>query len=222
MNYFSVQTIAFSLWKYDVSWLELVGTILNLWGVWLMTRNRILTWPVGIVGVVVFMLLFWQIQLYADFFEQIYYIVTGFWGWWLWHRSGAPDGGTITRNTPRQNALMIAALVVFSIVAGWGNANLNLWLPKIFTQAASFAYLDATTTVMSFCAQFIMARRRLECWYIWITVDVIGIWLYWQKGTVFLSALYAIFLVLATYGLLNWLRQERRQLASENLQIARP
>ena len=80
MQFFSVETIAFSVWGYPLSWLELVGTIFNLWSVWLMTRNRILTWPIGIVGVVLFMLLFWQIHLYADFFEQIYYIITGFLG----------------------------------------------------------------------------------------------------------------------------------------------
>lgn len=89
MQFFSVQTIAFSAFGYDLSWLELVGTIFNLWSVWLMTRNRIFSWPIGIIGVILFLMLFWQIRLYADFFEQIYYIVTGFWGWWLWQKSSA-------------------------------------------------------------------------------------------------------------------------------------
>ena len=207
MQFFSVQNIAFSAFGYELSWLELAGTILNLCSVWLMTRNRILSWPVGIIGVVLFMLLFWQINLYADFFEQIYYIITGFWGWWLWQKSGAPDEGQVLRNSPRENILWIAGIAALSVLAGWATARLNLWLPQIFTEAASFAYLDATTTIMSFGAQILMARRRLECWPIWIAVDVIGVWLYWQKGTVFVSGLYVVFLVLAVYGLLSWLRQ---------------
>ncbi len=208
MEFFSVKTIAFTIYGSSLSWLELIGTLVNLWGVWLMTRNRILTWPVGIVGVVLFLLLFWQIQLYADCLEQLYYIATGFWGWYLWRKSGKPNQGVITRNTPRQNAITIGIVGVFSLLMGWANSHLHLWLPRVFTEAASFAYLDATTTMMSFAAQILMAWRRLECWLIWIAVDVIGIWLYWQKGVVFVAALYCVFLVLATYGLISWARQQ--------------
>jgi len=208
MEFFSVKTIAFTLRGYSLSWLELIGTFVNLWGVWLMTRNRVLTWPVGIVGVVLFLLLFWQIQLYADCLEQIYYVVTGFWGWYLWKKSGKPDKGLITRNTPRQNAIVVGLVGVFSVLMGWANSHLHLWIPGWFAEAASFAYLDATTTVMSFAAQILMAWRRLECWFIWIAVDVIGIWLYWQKGVVFVAALYVVFLVLATNGLFSWAWQQ--------------
>jgi len=215
MNFLSVQTIAFSVLDYDVSWLELFGTILNLWSVWLMTRNRVITWPIGILGVVVFMLLFWQIRLYADFFEQIYYIVTGFWGWWLWHRSGAPDKGAIHRNTLSQNLATVAVIVVFSLLAGWATSNLHLWWPQLFPEAASFAYLDAATTIMSFGAQILMVCRRVECWLIWIAVDAIGIWLYWQKGVVFVSGLYSVFFILAIFGLINWMRQMRAMAATE-------
>ncbi|HEX8552068.1 MAG TPA: nicotinamide riboside transporter PnuC [Abditibacteriaceae bacterium] len=207
MNFWSVKSIAFSVAGYDLSWLELVGTIFNLWSVWLMTRNRILTWPVGIVGVVVFGVLFWQMQLYADFFEQIYYFATGFWGWWLWKQSGAPDNGAIERNSLRENLIWLLGTAIVSFFAGWANSNLHLWMPRLFPTAASFAYLDATTTIMSFSAQILMARRRLECWPIWIAVDVIGIWLYREKGMLFVSGLYCIFLALAIQGLFSWRRQ---------------
>ena len=209
MNFFSVENIAFSILGYGVSWIEFLGTILNLWSVWLMTRNRILTWPVGIVAVVISFWLFYQSRLYADCFEQIYYFFTGFWGWLLWRQSAAPNGGTILRNTPKQNVAIIAILAIVSVFAGWANSNLHLWSPRFFAEAASFAYLDATTTIMSFGAQILMARRRVECWPIWIAVDVIGIWLYWQKELFFYSAQYAVFLVLATVGLISWMKQMR-------------
>ena len=215
MNLFNIQTPAFSVLGYPISWLELVGTVLNLWSVWLMTRNRILTWPIGILGVVISLILFYQSRLYADFFEQIYYIATGFWGWWLWNKSGAPNQGIIVRNTLRQNILTVALIAVFSILAGWATSNLHLWSPRFFPEAASFAYLDATTTIMSFGAQILMAYRRLECWLIWIAVDIIGVWLYWQKELFFYSAQYAVFLALAVSGLIMWHRQMR---ALENSQ----
>jgi nicotinamide mononucleotide transporter len=57
---------------------------------------------------------------------------------------------------------------------------------------------------MSFAAQILMAHKKIECWYLWITVDIIGIGLYFAKGVVFVSLLYLIFLILATKGLFNW------------------
>jgi len=67
-----------------MSYLEFVGTLLNLWSVWLVTRNNILTWPVGNIGVIFFAVLFYQIRLYSDLIEQVYFLITGFYGWWAW------------------------------------------------------------------------------------------------------------------------------------------
>jgi nicotinamide mononucleotide transporter len=211
MNFFSVHNIAFSVAGYDLSWLEFIGTIFNLASVWLMARNRIATWPVGIVGVVLFFLLFWQIRLYADMFEQIYYFLTGFWGWWLWRKQSAREGEIVRRNSTRENLVTFLLTLVLSMFAGYVIANLDVWSPRLFPEAASFAYLDATTTIASFTAQILMARRRIECWILWIAIDVVGVALYWEKRTVFLSALYLVFLVLAIVGLLTWNRHAKSQ-----------
>ena len=72
MNILSVQNIAFSVLGYPMSYIEFVGTVLYLWSVWLIARRRVLTWPVGIVSVLLYMALFYQIRLYSDSLEQIY------------------------------------------------------------------------------------------------------------------------------------------------------
>jgi nicotinamide mononucleotide transporter len=71
---------------------------------------------------------------------------------------------------------------------------------------ASVPYGDAFTTVASLIAQWLMARKRLESWLFWISVDVIAIGIYWYKGLQLTSGLYAVFLVLATVGLFAWRR----------------
>ena len=78
--FFSVNTIAFEILGYPISWLELVGTIFNFVCVVLAARRNIWNWPVGLVGVVLFGILFCQINLYADVFEQVYYLITGITG----------------------------------------------------------------------------------------------------------------------------------------------
>ena len=86
--FFSVNTIAFTILGYSISWLELVGTIFNLVCVILAARRNIWNWPIGLIGVMLFGVLFYQINLYADVFEQVYYLITGISGWYLWARVG--------------------------------------------------------------------------------------------------------------------------------------
>ena len=89
---------------------------------------------------------------------------------------------------------------------GFAMSNVHDLLPSVFPIPAAFPYLDAFTTVMSFTAQLLMAHRKLENWYLWIAVDVIGIGLYFARGVRAIAILYALFLVLAVRGLLNWRR----------------
>jgi nicotinamide mononucleotide transporter len=74
----------------------------------------------------------------------------------------------------------------------------------IFPEAASFPYLDALTTIMSFSAMWLMVQKKIESWIYWIIVDVIGIWLYFVKDVKFISLLYVILLVMAVNGLRLW------------------
>jgi nicotinamide mononucleotide transporter len=83
----SVDTVFFTLLGYPMSYIEFVGTLLYLWSVWLISRRRLLTWPVGIVSVLLYMALFYQIRLYSDALEQIYYIGASVYGWWNWSKS---------------------------------------------------------------------------------------------------------------------------------------
>ena len=206
--FFNVETTAFTLLGYEISWLELVGTIFNLACVILIARRNIWTWPVGIVGVILFGILFYQINLYADALEQIYYLITGIIGWYMWARlknRGKDDKKVaITTNTLRANLIWIGGIAAISALTAYALARVHTWLPAIFPEPADLPTLDATTTIMSFAAQFLMMRRRLESWVLWIVVDVIAIGLYWYKDVPFVALLYLIFLINAVYGFVAW------------------
>lgn len=212
LAFFDVNNIAFTLLGYPISWLELVGTIFNLACVILVARRNILTWPIGIIAVVLFGILFYQINLYADVIEQVYYLITGVVGWYLWasvkrnDRDKKDKKVLITTNSIVANITWIVAIAGTSAVATWALTNVHVWLPTFFPEPASLPAIDATTTIMSFVAQFLMMRRRLENWYLWIVVDVVAIWLYWYKGVPFVALLYVAFLINAIYGLVSWRR----------------
>jgi len=208
LEYFSVETVMFTVFDYQMSWLEFFGTILNLTSVYLVARKNMFTWPVGIVAVILFAILFYQIRLYADFIEQIYYFFACIYGWWLWTRS---KGESLERTTSWSGKRVLIFSVVFTLIASGlfsvVISSLHVWLPNFFTEKASFPELDSFTTVASFVAMLLMAHRRNECWIYWLVVNVVGVWLYYVKGVVFVSALYAVFLVLAVVGLRNWLKR---------------
>lgn len=206
---FSINNIFFTFHGYQMSYLEFAGTLLNLWSVWLVTKNNILTWPVGNIAVILFGILFYQIHLYSDLVEQVYFLITGFYGWWVWlylrkKGSGNKKELPITYNSRLSNIIYMVIITIGSVCMAYIMAHIHIYMPALFPIKASFPFLDAFTTVMSFAAQILMAYKKMECWYLWIAVDIIGIGLYFAKGVVFVSLLYLIFLILATKGLFNW------------------
>ncbi len=203
-SFFDINTIAFTLFDYHMSYLELVGTIFNLWSVWLVGRGKVSNWPIGLIGVVFFFVLFYQLRLYADTFEQVYYFFTGIYGWWHWSRPADQSAIKPRYSSHNDNLLALGITVVGTLVLAWIIGNIDQWLPQYFPEPASYVLIDSLTTVMSFTATILMAQRRIECWYYWITVDVIAIWLYAVKGTLLVALLYGIFLVLASNGWRLW------------------
>jgi nicotinamide mononucleotide transporter len=197
---FSVDNIAINIWGYPMSYIELIGTLFNLVSVWLISQRNILTWPIGIIGVVLYMLLFYQIQLYSDTIEQIYFLFASIYGWLSWNKLLKKDGKITQVQYSHVKSLLFwgIATLMISIVMGFLVSRIHLLFPAL--KAASFPYLDTLTTIMSFVAMWLMIQRRIESWIYWIIVDVIGIGLYFVKDVKFVSLLYVIFLMMAMNG----------------------
>jgi len=211
MSLFGVQAIAFTILGYPMSWIELVGTATYLWSVWLMTRRSTLTWPVGIVSVLLYLALFWQIRLYSDALEQVYYLAASAYGWWRWTKGARESRPTAILFSPPGAIAGQAFLVAMGTVAlGFGMARAHQVAPALFPEAAAYPYVDAGTTVASFVAMALLAVKRAESWLWWIAVDVVGVWLYWAKDVRFVSILYVVLLALAIRGLLEWRRAARK------------
>lgn len=206
----SVNTIFFTVLDYPMSYIEFFGTILYLWSVWLIMKKKMLTWPVSIVSVILYAILFYQIQLYSDTIEQIYFLFASIYGWWFWEKTKSKKDEIEAILSSRAHIAFFAALtIVLSLAAGYFMSNIHVYLPALFPEPASFPYLDAATTVMSFVALFLMAQKRIESWVYWIIVDVIGIGLYFAKNVKFISLLYVMLLILAINGLRIWLKDPK-------------
>lgn len=220
----SVNTTAITILGYPLSWIELVGTLLYLWSVWLIARRRMLTWPIGIFSVLLYLVLFLQIRLYSDALEQVYYLGVSAYGWMAWRQSrtsgAALSARVVTARFSGRRALVAVAVVtlVAGLLLGIFMARIHLTLPAVFPEPASFPMLDAVTTVMSFAAMWLLARRRSEAWVYWILVDVAAIWIYWVKDVRFLSLLYVCLLFIAMRGLRDWMTESPREERAARLQ----
>jgi nicotinamide mononucleotide transporter len=210
-NFLSIENIAFTLIGYPMSYVEFLGTLLTLWSVWLLAKRQILTWPVGLVSSLFYMVLFYQIKLYSDAIEQVYYLGTGVYGWWAWKQSSPGKGQVLgVRYSDRKTiVLWIVMTLLVAAIAGFSMSRIHLFLPVLFPEAASFPYLDALTTIVSFSGMLLMIQKKIECWIYWIVVDVIGIGLYFAKEVKFIALLYLVLLILASNGLRLWQQSDR-------------
>lgn len=215
-NIFSINTIFFTFLDYPMSYIEFFGTIFTIWCVWLTVKAKVLSWPIGIIGSALYLFLFYQIQLYSDLFEQVYFLITSLIGWWIWlhPRTKIQEDKNkelrISKNSIQDNILWVVVISAGTILLTYVMSNLNIWLPKYFPEKAAYPLADAFTTVMSFSAQWLLAKKKIENWVLWIIVDAISIWIYWFKGVKFVSIEYMLFFVLASKGLLDWIKEYKK------------
>ena len=211
-EFLDINNAAFSLIGYDISWLELLGTAFGLWCVWLTAKDKWTNWPIGIINIVLFFLLFWQIRLYSDMFLQILFLVASFIGWYKWLKpdknQADPKGMLkISFNSSRTNFIWFLILIVGTLVWTQFIINVNLWFPEIFPEPAAYPYWDALTTVGSMIAITLQAKKKMESWYVWIACDIVDFVLYLFKGTLFLGLEYLVFIGICIIGLIGWWKE---------------
>src|SRR3989344_3076491 len=215
ISFFDINNIFFTAFSYHMSYLEFFGTIFTIWCVWLTAKAKILSWPIGLVGVVLYLFLFYQIQLYSDLAEQVYFLITGIWGWWIWVHPKTPKETKentelkISVNSLKENIAYGIIIALGTVLLTYVTSNLNLWLPAYFPQPAAYPFFDALTTAMSLTAQWLLAKKEIENWVLWIGVDAIDVWIYWFKGVKFVSLEYGLFFFIASIGLIKWIKERR-------------
>jgi nicotinamide mononucleotide transporter len=220
-QFFSVKNIVFSALGYDMSWLELIATIAGLLAVWLSAKERIINWPIGLVNVVLSFFVFFQFSLYSDMLLQIYFFITGVYGWWQWTRQDTVSSEKIVKIsylTRQQQLGMATAILFFTIVFGASVGHFHQWFPSIFQQPAAFPYADSLIMVMSLFGNFLLTVKKIESWILWVLVDVIAPIIYFQKGMLLFTIMYVIFLGIAIFALLNWLKIYRQQQQASSFQ----
>lgn len=182
-----------------MSWIEIVAVFFSLLCIVLAMYKHILNWPAGIIGVSAYFLLFYEIKLYADMVLQLVFVVQGLYGWYNWNQDKNKEE-KITASFLSNGKRLFYGFLVIAFACGWA------WMLMQYTDAST-PYADALAATVSLAANWLMARKKIENWILWITADVIYIALFCYKELYLSSGIYAVFLLLSVKGLINWSQQ---------------
>jgi nicotinamide mononucleotide transporter len=178
-----------------IEFTEALGFVTGAMCVWLAVKENIWNWPIGIANNITFAILFWSKALYANMALQGVFLMISAYGWYEWLYGG--ERHTKLR-VGRVSTRMAAAVVALSIPATF---ILTMQLRNV---SGAAPLLDAVTTVMSLAAQFLLSRKILENWYVWIAVDLVYLVLFTYRQLYLTSLLYLIFLMMCIAGARAW------------------
>ena len=176
---------------------EVLAVAFSLISVLLTIKENIWLWITGILGVLFYALVFWQERFYAQTGLQLFFIGLQVYGWYKWRRGGAQKQPLRVSSSPaRLNRILVLVAVGGTLLAAFLLARL--------TADASLPLWDALITVLSLIAQWMLAKKYLENWVVWMTVDLISIAVYFRQGLKASALLYTVFLILAFLGFREW------------------
>lgn len=181
-----------------MSTLEIVAALFGVVSVFLSVRQNIWSWPTAIVNVGLYIFVFYDSKLYADTGLQVIYVVLNAYGWYHWLYGGKNRTELAVSRTPVRLGLLLAGIVATGAVV--------IGTLLVRNTDASLPYVDALTTSTSLVAQWMMTRKLLENWLVWVAVDVVYIGMYITKSLYVTAVLYFIFLVLSAMGYVQWRR----------------
>ena len=184
-----------------MTWVEPVAAALGLVNIILIVRRSVWNYMFGLLMVSLYFFVFLDARLYSDALLQIFFFVVQIYGWWHWARVEAEAGEVLVERLSMRQRLVWSATTILGVI-GWGS------LMRAYTDA-SYPIWDASVAAFSVAAQLLMSRRYVENWILWILVDLLSIGLYAAKELWLTAGLYTIFLLLAGYGFVQWLRAPR-------------
>ena len=191
------------------NWVEVTGTVLGLIYIFLSIKQNIFTWPVGLLASTLYVYVFFVAKFYADMALQVYYVVVSLYGWYFWLKGNPKENSQLeVSQTPQKLWLwLVGASVLFFVL-------IEFVLQHYTDSPVPMG--DALTTALSLVATWMLARKYLEHWLIWIFVDFFSALLYAIKGLWPTVILFLVYTIMAFVGYLKW-RNELKTLEYESV-----
>jgi len=181
-----------------MTWLEAVAVLFGIASVFYSIKKNILVFPTGMVSTIIYVYICLKYKLYADMGINAYYFAMSIYGWYLWSR---PTKG----NPERPVTWLNNKGVVHAVLLFLGSYGALYFVLANFTDS-DVPYWDSFTTASAFVGMWLMAKKKVENWIAWIITDIVSVPLYFYKGLMLTSFQFLFFTVLATIGLIEWIK----------------
>ncbi len=175
--------------------IELIGALFGIAGVWLTVKEKIGCFPLGIINVLITAYLVFSQKLYADTLQQVVYFILLMVGWVNWYKAGRTNTTAVTTMATSQR---IGFLVIFISAT-----SIMYLLLKFYTDAA-LPFWDSTGTVICFIAQYLVAKKKIENWLLWMIANTMYVGIFYVKGMEYYSILSIVYFVQAVFGWYDW------------------
>lgn len=187
-------------WFFE-NWIEIVAVTTGLAYIFLSIKQNIWCWLFGIISSGLYLFVFFYTKIYADMLLQVYYVIMGIYGWLHWARiDNSKENSQLPVLRLSTREILIAfgvTFVLFIVIAQF----------LIYFTDSTIPWIDAFTTSLSFTATWMLARKILEHWIVWVVVNMVSIGLYFYRELYATIILFAVLTVMAVIGYYKWKRQ---------------
>ena len=190
-------------------WIEIFGVVTGILYVILEVKQNRLLWPLGLITSATYVYIFFHGKFYADMGLQVYYVLISIYGWYYWSWGGKrSDTGQLPVIRGSKGQLLI---LFFAFAISW--TGIYFLLDRLTDSTVPLG--DSFTTALAIVATWMLARKIIEHWFLWIVANLVSIALYIYKGLYPTVILYAVYTGMAVYGYLEWKRTMKTDFADE-------
>jgi nicotinamide mononucleotide transporter len=203
----------------QTGWLEYLAVLAGIASVWFSRIENILVYPVGLINTIIYIWLSFRVGLWGEGSVNFYYTVVSIYGWILWAKKDRQNHHIIVikNSSPKEWFHHFLFFAFFYIVIFCALS----WLRKHGFAPQAIPWADAFASATAYTGMWLMAKKKVESWYWWIATNIVSIPLYFVKHYVFTSVYYLVLLILAVFGLIEWIRRARKEKGG-NLKVTTP
>ncbi len=179
----------------STNYIELLGFVSGIAYLILSIKQKLGMWPLGIIMSLFYIWIFYVEKFYADASLQIYYVLISIYGWVLWQKGTSHKAGLkVTSATKKLRLILLGITTFLWLILGYLLSKTDAPLP----------FWDAFTTSVAIVATWMLSRKIIEHWLVWIFINPVAMGLYIYKEMYITALLYFILTVLAFQGYRQW------------------
>ncbi len=210
LHYFTAQYQSYTTFQI---WVETIAAALGVLSTWFASKNSIWVFPTGIINTILYVYLLFVFNLFGDMIVNFYYFVMSIYGWIHW--SGKDNHNIIlpiTTTTFKEKKVtlfifLLSVIFVFAVYFFYYYQNNQFKISETIQNFTWVNYIDAFTTSLFFAGMWLMAKRKIENWVLWIIGDIMVIPMFFHKNLAITALQYMIFLILAIKGYQSWQKE---------------